>query len=108
MDRTPFEEILELAASLGASRVLFLAGQPPVYRIGRALQPPLPEPPLHFLDTEAIASRLLEGRDGQVEQVDDNLEVPFVVRGVKGRATIFFAQGAHNVVFYLDEGGPAG
>lgn len=99
---SPLAEILSEAAERGASSVLFLVGNPPAIRIGRALQPPLAEPSLTFHDTEAIVNQLTDGTQLTTLHSTDNFEMPFNIAGVTGMVTIFYSQGAHSLVFYLD------
>ncbi|PKO14271.1 hypothetical protein CVU37_14730 [candidate division BRC1 bacterium HGW-BRC1-1] len=99
---SPLAEILGDAAERGASSVLFLAGNPPCIRIGRKLQPPLAEPNLTFHDTEAIVHQLTDGAQLTMLHTNDNYEMPFNIAGVTGMVTIFYSQGAHSLVFYLD------
>ena len=104
--RTPFDQIVALAASQGAGSVLFLVGRPPVFRVNGALQPPLPEPPLTFQDTEAMVGSLVDGARLTMLHTNDSFEMPFRVGGVEGTVTIFYGQGAHNLVFHI--GGTGG
>lgn len=99
--RTPFGQILALAASQGAGSVLFLVGRPPVFRVNGALQPPLPEPPLSFHDTAAMVDSLVDGTRLTMLHTDDSIEMPFQIGGVEGTVTIFYGQGAHNLVFHI-------
>ena len=95
------EEILRCAAGAGAARVLLLAGQRPVVRIGAELQPPMDDTALSFDDTRRIAEQILgPGQDAGLEHAD-SFEVPFEIAGIRGRATIFYAQGAHSLVLHL-------
>lgn len=96
------EEIVRRAGALGATRVLLLAGQKPVVRIGSELQPPMDNAVLTFQDTRAVAEQLLgPGQDAGLEHAD-SFDVPFEIAGIRGRATIFYAQGSHSVVLHLD------
>ena len=99
---SPLAEILSDAAERGAASVLYLVGNPPAIRIGRELQPPLAEPNLTFHDTEAIVHQLTDGAPLSALHTTDNFEMPFNIGGVRGMVTIFYSQGAHSLVFYLD------
>jgi Tfp pilus assembly pilus retraction ATPase PilT len=100
--RLPLDDILRRAAGARATSVLLLAGQKPVVRVGRELQPPIDDAVLTFHDTQAYAEDILgPGKAAGLEHAD-SFDVPFDLAGVRGRATIFYAQGAHSVVLYLE------
>jgi Tfp pilus assembly pilus retraction ATPase PilT len=94
---------MSLAASQGAGSVLFLVGNPPVMRVGRALQPPLDTRPLTFHETLAMVRDVLSGRAANVIEEHGSVEAHFSIGGVTGMVTVFYGQGSHNLVFHLEE-----
>jgi len=105
-DYPSLEEMIALAHERGANTLLFLVGNPPVIRVGRELQPPLHPRPLTFHDTQALIERLLTPREINFMNEHGNVETRFQVAGVEGTLTVFFGQGAHNLVFHLKSGAP--
>lgn len=99
--RKSLGEVLRAAAQHGAATVLYLVGRPPVWRIGRELQPPLDSHPLTFHDTQALVAQLLSPAERQWLDERGNVETSFEVEGVRGHLTVFYGMGAHNLVFYL-------
>jgi len=95
------EKLLATAASAGASKLLLMAGQPPLMRVGPQLSPPLSPEPLHWNDTEKLAEELLPEAVATRLKEHGSAEVPFQRAGVAGEVTIFFGNGCHNLVFHL-------
>lgn len=100
---TLIDDILQLAAARGASRVLFMVGHAPVIRVEGALEPLEEQPLLSFYDTQEIARQLLSEQQDHALDENGSVELPFEIGQVRGSVTIFYGQGSHQIVFYLDQ-----
>ena len=94
------EKLLQTAMAAGASKLLLMAGQPPLMRVRSELSPPLAPDPLHWEETEKLAEQFLAERMTRLDE-NGSAEVTFQVGGVSGDVTIFYGNGCHNLVFHL-------
>lgn len=97
---TDLEQLLKTALSAGASKLLLMAGQPPLMRVGSQLSPPLTPDALRWEETEQLAEKLLAERKSKLD-ANGSAEVTFDVAGVHGDVTIFYGNGCHNLVFHI-------
>lgn len=104
------DSLIRTARNAGATRLLILAGKPIVCRVDGKLSEPLFPGRLHFSQTEALVRAVLQEEqtasldaDGSIEfsyspssDEDSSSHSPVVI-------TIFYGDGAHNLVVHLDE-----
>ena len=110
-----FLRLIENARAKRARRLLILSGKPVVFRIGNDLLK-VTNYNLHFNQTESLANVLLSPSDAQLLEKDGAVEFEFDIEkdnnsnGISSsgmndhpiRINIFFGEGAHNVVVFLD------
>lgn len=96
-----FDQLIVTARERGASRLLILAGAPPVYRIGTELSPPLYPQSVHFSQTQALAESILTTQQKAELEIEGAVEIDYIADGQAVRINVFFGDGSHNFVVYL-------
>ncbi len=101
--------LIQSAVNGGATRLLILAGKPIVCRIDGKLSEPMFPGRLHFSQTEALTKAILT--DEQMAHLDVDGSVDFTYQPPPDEnstpyspvlITVFFGDGAHNLVIHLD------
>ncbi len=97
------DDLIRRAQTMGAGRLLILAGAPPVCRIDKVLSPPLFPKPLHFNQTLALATALLDLV--QLKKLDEegSVEIDYFIGEVVARINVFFGDASHNFVVFLND-----
>jgi Tfp pilus assembly pilus retraction ATPase PilT len=95
------DQMIDAARTKKATRLLILAGAPPVCRIGTQLSPPLIPQPLHFSQTHALATALLTPEQAVRLDQEGAVEFDYAVEGHSVRINVFFGDASHNFVVFL-------
>jgi Tfp pilus assembly pilus retraction ATPase PilT len=95
------EACLESAVAAGARSILLISGQPLAMRIGETVETPHGSSSLTFHDTQAVVEQILPPTHQEALDRDGAVEFPFRIGPHRGTATVFFGQGAHNIVLHL-------
>lgn len=101
---TPLEDIenlVGLAKSQGASSLLLLSDQAPVWRIDGVLAPPHSQERLHFSQLESLVNVLLTQSEKDAMEQNGSVEVEREIGCNAVRLHVFYASGSHNVVVYI-------
>lgn len=101
--------LIQSAINAGATRLLILAGKPVVCRIDGKLSEPMFPGRLHFRQTEALTKAVLN--EQQMSLLDADGSVEFTYQPLEENSnrhspvliTVFFGDGAHNLVIHLDD-----
>ena len=96
-------QLVSMARQMGARRLLVLAGKYPVCRVGRHLSEPLVEELVHFSQLEHLAAALLSPEDSARLDQDGAVEIWRTISGRDYAVNVFFGDGSHNVVVFLQE-----
>jgi len=95
--------LVALAQSRGASRLLILSGKPLVARKNGELTPPLLPSRVHFSQVERLVSALLTQQQHDALNRDGELELVHDFRGRPCPVTVFYGDGAHNIIIHLEQ-----